>query len=125
MLLGCVATSHFVLTYTAGLSGWKGAGFGMFSTVDGGKRRHFHVSLVAPTGETEMKIPKQFAELEARTKELPTEQAMNRFATELLAIAPENTSAIRVELWRDRFDSQTMASSSELLRSVEIRADEH
>jgi hypothetical protein len=125
MLLGCVAVSHFALAYSADLSGWKGAGFGMFSTVDGGKARHFHVHLFAVSGETQMKIPKQFAELEACTKELPTGKAMARFANELLAVAPEHTLAIRVDLWRDHYDSETMEPSSELLRSVEIKADEH
>lgn len=50
---------------------------------------------------------------------------MARFANELLTVAPEHTLANRVDLWRDHYDIKTMEPSSELLRSVEMKAHEH
>jgi hypothetical protein len=47
-LLVAVASVQVVLTRTAGLSPWKGGGFGMFSTTDDSGRRRVRVFVTAP-----------------------------------------------------------------------------
>lgn len=123
-LLICIAVSHFVLVRTEHLSAWKGAGFGMFSTTDGGSTRHFHVYAMRAGGKSEMKIPKQFSDIESRTRELPTDRRLNDFARTILDYAPKDSEAIRVELWRTDFHPQTLEPQSRLLRVIEMNRDE-
>ena len=47
-LLVAVAGVQVMLATTAGLSAWKGGGFGMFSTTDDGGRRYVRIFVTAP-----------------------------------------------------------------------------
>jgi len=119
-VLVLVAISHFTLVRSAELSPWKGAGFGMFSTTDGGRSRHFHVFALAADGRAELKIPAKLFDLMERTRELPTGNRMERLALAMTEYAPANARAIRVELWRTEFDPETMKPAARLRRAVEL-----
>jgi len=55
-LLIVVAGAQVTLARTAGLSPWKGGGFGMFSTTDDGGRRYVRIFVTAPERSEEISI---------------------------------------------------------------------
>jgi hypothetical protein len=119
LLLTLVASSQLALHRGADLSPWKGGGFGMFSSNDGGWSRHTHFFVSDAAGEVEVDLPEELEDSEKRLRALPTNARLDRFARELSAtVASEHPdhSAVRIELWRTRFDPDDLTPQIELMR---------
>ena len=122
-LLVAVALSQLVLAHSAALSPWAGGGFGMFSSTDAGARRHLHVFAIRPGLEIEVPPPRALGKLARRARVLPSDANLRALALEISALPspdPGAPTSVRVEVWRTRFDPETLIPSSHMLRSLEV-----
>ncbi len=122
-LLLAVAALQLWLAHTADLTPWLGGGFGMFSTTDVGSARHLHVFVIRPGLEREVALPRSWRVRERRARALPTEKRLRALALDLAqAPTPDYgpATAVRVQVWRQRFDPRTLAPSSRILRETEF-----
>jgi hypothetical protein len=122
LLLG-VALSQLWLTQAEGLSPWLGGGFGMFSTTDVGSRRHVHAVARYPGLELELPRPPELADLEERTRALPSEARLRELARAWAPFAPREYGSPRtlvVQVFGTRFDPVSLVPSAALLRQVEV-----
>lgn len=89
VLLLLVALGQLVMAETAGLTPWKGGGFGMFSTLDGRDNRRVFVQLVRDDAGQETRYPAAMPRdhrlrlLQRRVQALPSQPRLQAFAREL------------------------------------------
>jgi hypothetical protein len=125
-LLVVVATCQIALVQVAGLSPWSGGGFGMFSTLDHGSQRHLHAFLVRPGLRREVLPPASLVDAVKRALTLPTDARLHALAGALAEIpTPDHgdATAVQVQVWRTRFDSETLAPTSHILRDYVVPLD--
>ena len=92
VLLLAVACAQGMLARTAGLSPWKGGGFGMFSTTDDAGRRHVRVFVSAHERSEEIAISPSLEDAAVRAAVLPSDGALSRSgASRRRSRAPEST----------------------------------
>ena len=123
-LLLAVALNHLVLVSMYDLSAWLGAGFGMFSTLDVGDSRHFHLYAVTPSRERELVIPEALEDLEERSLALPTPARLRRLGQAMAALDATGGWPVRVELWQTRYDPMSMQPASHILREIWVEGAE-
>jgi len=122
-LLVGVALHQLFLAQTVGLSPWFGGGFGMFSSTDAGRARHIHAFVLRPGLEREVFVPESLGVLEARARTLPSDANLRALALELAQLpSPDHGPAtgVRIQVWRTRYDPETLAPGSELLRGLVV-----
>jgi hypothetical protein len=125
-LLVVVALVQLVLAHTASLSPWSGGGFGMFSSLDHGSQRHLHAFIVRPGLRREIVPPPELTSEIARARALPSEAGLRRIA---IALADSPTpdhgrpTAVQIQVWSTRFDPQTLAPSSSILKEFLLPLD--
>ena len=118
-----VALAQLGLASAMGLSPWLGGGFGMFSTIDSLGARHLHVFVVREGLEREVWPRHLHPELAERARALPSQANLRGLAR---AVAREPSPdhgpalAVSVQVWRTRFDPETLLPSSRLLRELEV-----
>jgi hypothetical protein len=106
-LLVALACAQIALAFGAGLSPWKGGGFGMFSTNDHGGFRQVRVYARTGGAEARVALPAELRRAELRTAWLPTHGALRRYGRALAAHGEaEGADALRVEVWRAEFDGE-------------------
>jgi hypothetical protein len=71
-LLTVVACAQVTLATTAGLTPWKGGGFGMFSTTDDGGRRYVRVFVSGPERSEEITISSSLQDAARRQPRCPS-----------------------------------------------------
>ena len=123
LLLIAVATHQLYLSATVGLSPWSGGGFGMFSTTDAGANRHLHALVLRPGIEREVRVPEALKDRERRVLTLPSDANLRALALELAKLpAPDHGPATgaRIQVWRTRFDSNTLAPVGEIHRELKV-----
>ena len=128
VLLIAVSCSQIWLAYSADLSPWSGGGFGMFSTLDAGGKRHLHAFAMRPGIRRELQIPRDMKEQVLRTLTLPTETALVNLASEFANLPTPDEGpleAIQIQVWTAHFDPDTLEPSSSLLHSIEVRFGEY
>lgn len=95
----------------------------MFSTTDAGRQRVLRVYLVERERVREVAIPASLEDRALRVAALPSFSRLRdfgaRMGAEVGGLAPE-LSAVRVELWRTRFDPEHLLPSRTRVRSVEV-----
>ena len=104
LLLVGVALRQLVLHETHRISPWKGGGFGMFSTSEGGWTRHTHLFVREGDDEVEVDLPRALRDSERRLRALPSRERLEDFARRLAdALRPDHPqlSGVRVELLHD------------------------
>jgi len=119
-VLVVVATLQVVMARTAGLTPWKGGGFGMFSTLDHGAYRGIDILIEAPDRSESQRVPPSLEELAARAASCPSEWLLQELAEGVVArerryARPVTTVALTV--WRTRFDPSSLAASEVPLRT--------
>ena len=122
-LLVAVAGLQLWLAHTADLTPWLGGGFGMFSTTDVGSARHLHVFVIRPGLEREVALPNSWRERARRARALPTARRLRALALDLAQTPTPDygpPTAVRVQVWRRRFDPRTLLPSSRILRETEL-----
>ena len=125
-LLLAVAGGQLVLAKTAGLSPWKGGGFGMFSTTDDAGRRHVRVFVTAPERSEELAIPPSLEDLARRAVTLPTDAALSRLARGVVAREDRYerpVDTVRIETWRIEYAPGTLAASTRRMREFVYRVE--
>jgi hypothetical protein len=125
-LLLAVAALQLTLAHTAGLSPWKGGGFGMFSTTDDTGRRRVRVFVNAVERSEEVAIPPSLADLASRAAVLPTDAALSRLARGVVARETRYrrpVETVRIETWRIEYAPRTLAASTRRTREFVYRVD--
>ena len=125
-LLLAVAALQLTLAHTAGLSPWKGGGFGMFSTTDDTGRRRVRVFVSAVERSEEVAIPPSLADLASRAAVLPTDAALSRLARGVVARETRYrrpVETVRIETWRIEYAPRTLAASTRRTREFVYRVD--
>jgi hypothetical protein len=125
-LLLTVAGTQVILTRTAGLSPWKGGGFGMFSTTDDAGRRSVRVFVTAPDRSEEIAITPSLEESAVRAAVLPGGRQLTRLARRVLERERRYgrpVEAVRVETWRIEYAPGTLAATSRRAREFAYRVD--
>jgi hypothetical protein len=125
-LLLAVAALQLTLARTAGLSPWKGGGFGMFSTTDDAGRRRVRVFVSAVERSEELAIPPSLEDLASRAAVLPTDAALSRLARGVVARETRYrrpVETVRIETWRIEYAPRTLAASTRRTREFVYRVD--
>jgi hypothetical protein len=125
-LLLTVAGVQVILTRTAGLSPWKGGGFGMFSTTDDAGRRSVRVFVSAPDRSEEIAITPSLEDAAVRAAVLPGGRQLTRLARRVLERERRHGRAVetvRIETWRIEYAPDTLAATSRLARDFAYRVD--
>jgi hypothetical protein len=125
-LLLAVACAQVTFARTAGLSPWKGGGFGMFSTTDDSGRRHVRVFVSAPERSEELEIPPSLDDLARRAAVLPTDELLSRLArgvVEREGRYRRPVDTVRIETWRIDYAPGTLAATTRLMRDFVYRVD--
>jgi hypothetical protein len=125
-LLLAVAAVQLTLASSAGLSPWKGGGFGMFSTTDDTGRRSVRVFVSAPERSEETAIPPSLDDLARRAAVLPTDAALSRLARGVVERErryQRPVDTVRIETWRIDYAPGTLAASTRRTRDFVYRVD--
>jgi len=125
-LLVTVAAGQVTLTRTAGLSPWKGGGFGMFSTTDDGGRRHVRVFVTAADRSEEIAIAPSLEDAAARAAVLPGNRLLARLSERVVERERRHgrpVNAVRIEAWGIECSRDTLAATSRLARDFVYRVD--
>ena len=125
-LLLAVACAQVMLARTAGLSPWKGGGFGMFSTTDDGGRRRVRVFVTAPERSEEIAISPSLEDAAQRAAVLPTDAALARLARRVIDRERRYSrpvDSVRIETWRIDYAPGTLAATTRRLREFVYRVD--
>ena len=103
-------------------SPWNGGGFGMFSTNDRVNLRHLRAYAIRDGEEDLLKLgPRLQARVKAVTS-FPAETRLIALGRELAEFETlEGATAVRVEVWRTRFDSGTSTAHLEKVREATYR----
>jgi hypothetical protein len=126
VLLVSVALLQVALAQTAGLSPWKGGGFGMFSTTDRAEGRYLRVFVRAPGRHEELRLAPELRDPATRVAVLPTTARLEQFARDVgrhERRAGRPASSVRVEVWRAEFDGETLIGRARKLRDVALALD--
>lgn len=106
-VLFAIACLQIGLSKTAGLSPWKGGGFGMFSSLDGTAFRRVRVFVQAPGRDEELEISPSQEIKAARAELFPSEPKLLELAMAVAAREQRyerSVSTVRIEVWRAEFD---------------------
>lgn len=117
-LLIVVALIQIALARSAALSPWSGGGFGMFSTLDHGSRRHLHAFVLRPGLRREVIPPRALADEIRRALAFPTKPRLRALATSLAKTpTPDHgpATAVQVQVWNTRFDRETLTPANHIL----------
>ena len=120
VLLVMVAVCQIGLAKAAGLTAWKGGGFGMFSTLDHGAYRGVDVVIEAADRSEAQDIPPSLEELAARAATYPSDWLLRRLAEGIVARErryDRAVTAVRLTVWHTEFDRRTLAASERTLRA--------
>jgi hypothetical protein len=125
-LLVAMAGTQVTLVTTAGLSPWKGGGFGMFSTTDDGGRRYVRVFVDAVDRSEEIAISPSLEDAARRAELLPRNAQLSRLAQ--LVVERERrhrrpVDTVRIEAWRIEYARETLAATTRLTREFVYRVD--
>ena len=126
-LLVVVASVQVILATTAGLTPWKGGGFGMFSTTDDGGRRYVRIFVSAPERSEEIEISPSLSDAARRAASLPTDTQLARLAQRVVARERRHgrpVELVRIETWRIEYARETLAATSRLTREYSYRVDQ-
>jgi hypothetical protein len=119
-LLIVVAVIQIGLARTAGLTPWKGGGFGMFSTLDHGAYRGVDIVIDAPDRSESLEIPPSLQLAAARAAAFPGERLLRGLAEGVAARERRHqraVSRVTVSVWRAEFDRVTLRGSERPLRT--------
>ena len=125
-VLVAVAIAQVTLARTAGLSPWKGGGFGMFSTTDDAGRRRVRVYVTAPERSEEITISPSLEDAAVRAGVLPGARQLTRLARRVVERERRNgrpVEAVRIETWGIEYAPDTLAATSRLARTFDYRVD--
>lgn len=122
LLLVAVAAAQMALSLTAGLSPWKGGGFGMFASNDGLQFRQVRVFVAAPSRSEEILVPPSLVRAAASAATFPRPQALETLARSIADRERRygrNVETVRVEVSRTVF-SPTLEVTRAPVRALTV-----
>ena len=122
VLLVVVAGTQIVLARTAGMTPWKGGGFGMFSTLDHGAYRGVEAVIEGPNRSEALEIPPSLEELAARAATCPTDWLLRQLAERIVSRErryERSVSRVTLTAWRTEFDRVTLRANERTLRTYQ------
>ena len=125
-LLVAVAGVQVLLAITAGLSPWKGGGFGMFSTTDDGGRRYVRIFVTAPERSEEIRVAPSLEDAARRAALLPRDAQLAYLARRVADRErryQRPVDAVRIQNWRVEYAPETLAATPRLMREFLYRVD--
>lgn len=125
-LLIVVALMQIALARSAGLSPWSGGGFGMFSTLDHGSRRHLHTFVLRSGLRREVIPPRDREDEIRRALAFPTDRRLRALATVLAETpTPDHgpATAVQVQVWHTRFDRETLTPTNQILSEFVLQLE--
>ena len=125
-LLIAVAGVQVMLATTAGLSPWKGGGFGMFSTTDDGGRRYVRIFVTAPERSEEISIASSLEDAARRAAVLPRDAQLAYLARRVVERErryQRSVDAVRIQTWRVEYAKATLPATSRMTREFLYRVD--
>jgi len=125
-LLVVVACGQVTLAMTAGLTPWKGGGFGMFSTTDDGDRRYVRLFVSAVDRSEEITISPSLSDAARRAAVLPRDAELSRLARRVVERERRHrrpVKMVRIETWRIEYARDTLAATTRLIREFVYRED--
>jgi hypothetical protein len=125
-LLVLVAGTQVTLARRAGLTPWKGGGFGMFSTTDDAGRRRVRVFVTAPERSEEIAIAPSLEDAARRAAVLPADYELARLAQRVVSRErryARPVESVRIEAWRIDYAPVTLLATSRLIREYVYRVD--
>lgn len=126
-LLIMVAAVQVTLATTAGLTPWKGGGFGMFSTTDDGGRRYVRIFVSAAERSEEITVPPSLDDAARRAAALPGDTHLARLARGVVDRERRHqrpVEVVRIETWRIEYARETLAATPRRTREYVYRVDE-
>lgn len=99
----------------------------MFSTLDHGSQRHLHAFILRSGLRREVLPSPALADEIKRALTLPSDARLRALAGKLAEIrTPDHGSvtAVQIQVWHTRFDSETLTPRSLLLREFVLPADD-
>ena len=126
------AANHFWLVHRYQLSPWLGGGFGMFSTMDVGSTRQVFVTAITPNGaEHPVTLREPLRGVMQRARGLPDRKQLATLAQATReALGDEGSgldvaelAALRIEVWRTRFEPETLRPKLERLVTEQFEFD--
>jgi hypothetical protein len=126
LLLAVVAAAQVTLAKTAGLSPWKGGGFGMFSTTDDAGRRYVRVFVTAVDRSEEIAIAPSLEDAARRAAVLPRDAELSRLARRVVDRErryQRQVDAVRIQTWRIEYARDTLAATTRMIREFVYRVD--
>lgn len=123
IVLSLIACNQIRLAYTLQVSPWKGGGFGMFASTDGGINRHIRAFVTSKERYEEVRFPRALSDQYLRAKTLPSDKMLLRLSDELGAhgeFQDMSIREIRLEVWRVVFDQQSMLPVKEKLAELTV-----
>jgi hypothetical protein len=125
-LLTVVACAQVTLATTAGLTPWKGGGFGMFSTTDDGGRRYVRVFVSGPERSEEITISSSLQNAARRAAALPVDAELSRLARRVAERERQRrrpVDMVRIQTWGVEYAPETLAATTRLTREFVYRVD--
>ena len=126
LVLIVVAALQISLARRGPLSPWKGGGFGMFASLDGGSFRTLRVFVEASDRSEEILLPASLHTLGTKVELFPTEGMVARLVREVAAREREAgrpVSRVRVEVWRTEYAPRSLEPARQLLRERTLEVD--
>lgn len=123
VLLLAVAVTQVGLVKVADLSPWKGGGFGMFATTDGGSFRYVRLFVDAPGRSEEMNVTTSLEMAAVRAQLFPSTRFLTRLGEAVGARElrqGRDVATVRVEVWRIEFSDRPLRASGRRLRTLTI-----
>ena len=118
-LLAFVAALQIALTHVTSLSPWKGGGFGMFASLDGGSFRAVRVFVEAAGHSQEIDPDPGMAESVGKAALFPSDRMTFRLAQDIARDERDYgraVDAVRIQVWRVEFAHRSLAPTYRLLR---------
>jgi hypothetical protein len=125
-LLVVVACAQVTLATTAGLTPWKGGGFGMFSTTDDGRRRFVRIFVSGVERSEEIAISASLQDAARRAAALPGDAELSRLARRVVERERRHrrpVDMLRIETWRIEYAPDSLAATTRLTREFVYHVD--
>jgi hypothetical protein len=126
-ILVIVALGQIALAKGAGLTPWKGGGFGMFATLDHGAYRGVDVVIEAPERSEALNLPPSLEELGARAAACPSEWLLRQLGAAIVARERRYgrpVASVTLTVWATDFDRRTLAATERTVRAFVYRVPE-
>jgi len=119
LILAVTALIQVGLTRSAGLTAWKGGGFGMFSTIDDAPHRALRVVVEAPERSEEVDVAPSIEDEALRAMTIPSDRRLRRLAEAIAARErryARPVTRVRITVWRHEVARETLGFTPVVVR---------